>query len=249
MKQGSQWDGSTPVQRTAVDMNKCSRAHDTSVFIFFVCELAVYSLFNLVHIATSCIELYVALYETMVVNLKTAFILSMDFNYSTKIILKIFSDPVAKCCELVAVMVRPLHLEEEEKLMWWCGLHPIRGSTEQWPLYLFGPVQLPHFIRVMAQGLVSLPDWNLNWFVHLFLCVPSRRCAPAAAVCHLNNKCRWFPDLVRGAGLWCILILRHGALFQGPSFIWIKEVEFKNSQCFAWIQIASIYCAELWNRR
>lgn len=63
----------------------------------------------------------------------------------------------------------------------------------------------------------------------------------------LNNKCWWFPDLVRVAGLWCILILPHGTLYQGPSFIWIKEVEFKNSHCFTWIQIASIYCTEWWN--
>lgn len=99
----------------------------------------------------------------------------------------------------------------------------------------------------MAPGLASLPDWNLNWFVHLFSKVPSSCSAPAAAVCHLNNKCRWFPDLVRGAGLWCILILPHSALYRGPSFIWIKEVEFKTSQCFTGIQIASIYCTEWWN--
>lgn len=90
-------------------------------------------------------------------------------------------------------------------------------------------------------------DWNLNWFVHL----PFYSFSPslAAAVCHLNNKCRWFPDLVRGSGLWCILILPHRTPFQGPSLIWIKEVEFENSQCFTWIQIASIYCSELWNSR
>lgn len=116
-------------------------------------------------------------------------------------------------------------------------------------LCVFRPVELPFFIRLMARGLVSLPDWNLNWFVHLFFCVPSQCSTPAAAVCHLNNKCRWFPDLVRGAGLWCILILLHSALYRGPSFIWIKEVEFKNSQCFTWIQIASIYCTEWWNGR
>lgn len=129
----------------------------------------------------------------------------------------------------------------------WCGVHPIGGGSEQQPLCLSGPVELPFFIRVMAWGFVSLPDWNLNWFVHLFLRVPSPCSTPAAAVCHLNNKCWWFPDLVRGAGLWCILILPHSALYRGPSFIWIKEVEFKNSQCFTWIQIASIYCTEWWN--
>lgn len=84
-------------------------------------------------------------------------------------------------------------------------------------------------------------DCNLNWFVHLLF--PSFSSSLTAAVCHLNNKCRWFPDLVRGSGLWCILILTH----KGPSLIWIKEVEFENSQCFTWIQIASIYCSELWN--
>lgn len=67
------------------------------------------------------------------------------------------------------------------------------------------------------------------------------------AVCHLNNKCAQFSDLVRGAGLWCILILPHSALYQSPSFIWIKEVEFKNSHCCTGIQIASIYCTEWWN--
>lgn len=90
-------------------------------------------------------------------------------------------------------------------------------------------------------------DWNLNWFVHLFFLVLSPRSTTATAVCHLNNKCWGFLDLVRGAALGCILILQHSALFQGPSLIWIKEVEFKNSQCFTWIQIASIYCSELWS--
>lgn len=70
---------------------------------------------------------------------------------------------------------------------------------------------------------------------------------PWCAVCHLNNKCAQFSDLVRGAGLWCILILPHTALYQSPSFIWIKEVEFKNSHCCTGIQIASIYCTEWWN--
>lgn len=70
---------------------------------------------------------------------------------------------------------------------------------------------------------------------------------PWCAVCHLNNKCAQFSDLVRGAGLWCILILPHSALYQSPSFIWIKEVEFKNSHCCTEIQIASIYCTEWWN--
>lgn len=100
----------------------------------------------------------------------------------------------------------------------------------------------------MARARVSFQDWNLNWFVHLLFRVPSRCFSPAAAVCHLNNKCRWFPDLVRGAGLWCILILPHSVPRRGPSFIWIKEVEFKNAECFTWTQIASIYCAEWWNR-
>lgn len=99
-----------------------------------------------------------------------------------------------------------------------------------------------------AGGLVSLPDWNPNWFVHLFLCSVAPLRAPVS-VCHLNNKCWWSPDLLRGAGLWCILISLHSALYQTPSFIWIKEVEFKNSQCFTWIQIASIYCTEWWNGR
>lgn len=99
----------------------------------------------------------------------------------------------------------------------------------------------------MAPSLASLPDWNLNWFVHLFSKVPSPCSASAASVCHLNNKCGWFPDLVRGAGPWCILILLHSALYRGPSFIWIKEVEFKNSQCLTGMQTASIYCTEWWN--
>lgn len=112
---------------------------------------------------------------------------------------------------------------------------------------------------------VCLDQWSclfsLDWWLGAFcLCrieiwiglstfssrVPSGCSTPAAAVCHLNNKCWWFSDLVRGAGLWCILILLHSALYQGPSFIWIKEVEFKNSHCFTWIQIASIYCNEWW---
>lgn len=129
-------------------------------------------------------------------------------------------------------------------------VHPVGGGIKQQPLCrVFGPVALPFFIRLMARGLVSVLDWNLNWFVHLFFRVPSPYFTLAAAVCHLNNKCRWFPDLVRGAGFWCILILPHSALYQGPSFIWIKEVEFKKSQCFAWIQIASIYCTEWWSGR
>lgn len=151
--------------------------------------------------------------------------------------------------DLVALLRLELSVKSKRRGRVWCGVRPIGGGTEQQPLCLFGPVELPFFIRLMARGLVSLPDWNLNWFVHLFFCVPAPCSTPAAAVCHLNNKCRWSPDLVRGAGLWCILILLHSALYQGPSFIRIKEVEFKNSQCFTWIQIASIYCIEWWNGR
>lgn len=124
----------------------------------------------------------------------------------------------------------------------------VGGGITEWPVCFPGPLDLPCFIRLMARARVSFQDWNLNWFVHLLFRVPSRCFSPAAAVCHLNNKCRWFPDLVRGAGLWCILILPHSVPRRGPSFIWIKEVEFKNAECFTWTQIASIYCAEWWNR-
>ncbi len=69
-----------------------------------------------------------------------------------------------------------------------------------------------------------------------------------AAVCHVNNKCTQCGDLPQAAGLWCILILLHVSLYYSPSFIWIKEEEFKNGQCGTMgIQIASIYCAEWWS--
>lgn len=67
-------------------------------------------------------------------------------------------------------------------------------------------------------------------------------------VCHVNNKCTQCGDLPWAAGLWCILILLHVSLYYSPSFIWIKEEEFKNGQCGTiGIQIASIYCAEWWS--
>lgn len=128
---------------------------------------------------------------------------------------------------------------------------PSEGRGEMWgseprPLCLFGPAELPLFISVTARGRACLPGLKSE-----LVCPPSLLLLfsqpLAAAVCHLNNKCRRSPDLLRGLGLWCILILPHGTPFQGPSLIWIKEVEFENSQCFTWIQIASIYCSELWN--
>lgn len=78
--------------------------------------------------------------------------------------------------------------------------------------------------------------------------VPAVRTSFLRRVCHVNNKCTQSGDLPQAAGLWCILILLRVALYPSPSFIWIKEEEFKNSQCCTiGIQIASIYCAEWWS--
>lgn len=101
--------------------------------------------------------------------------------------------------------------------------------------WFLGSCALLHRIEIWIGLSASFPKSPLP--VSLLWC----------AVCHLNNKCTQFSDLVRGAGLWCILILPHSALYQSPSFIWIKEVEFKNSHCCTGIQIASIYCTEWWN--
>lgn len=109
--------------------------------------------------------------------------------------------------------------------------------------------RLPLFITLSVSGAFANSAFRIEIWIGLSP-FPERRhplSAPLlrAAVCHVNNKCTQCGDLPRAAGLWCILILLHVSLYYSPSFIWIKEEEFKNGQCGTMgIQIASICWAE-----
>lgn len=135
----------------------------------------------------------------------------------------------------------------------------LRGRRHEEVRIGYGTIHEPFILLGWSACLFSLDSWFLGPCALLHrieiwigLSASSPKSPPPSsllwcAVCHLNNKCTQFSDLARGSGLWCILILPHSALYQSPSFIWIKEVEFKNSHCCTGIQIASIYCTEWWN--